>query len=78
MPTMISKGRELIRISPKDNKKLEYSTNGGVYWNTRFAGQSRVGMFIDLMDNGKELLATTSEGLFYSTNGGVFWNLRSR
>lgn len=78
MPTIISRGRELIRISPKDNKRLEYSTNGGVYWNTRFAGQSRLGTFYDLMDSGREILATTSEGLFYSTNNGQTWQLRSR
>lgn len=75
---MISRGRELIRISPKDNKRLEYSTNGGVFWTTRFAGQSRLGAFFDLMDAGHEMLATTSEGLFYSTNNGQTWVLRSR
>lgn len=78
MPTMINRGRELIRISPKDNKKLEYSTNGGVFWNTRFAGESRLGTFFDLMDAGKELLATTSNGLFYSATNGQTWQLRSR
>lgn len=78
MPTMINKGRELIRISPKDNTKLEYSINGGVFWNTRFPGQSRLGTFFDLMDAGREMLATTNEGLFYSTNNGQTWQLRSR
>lgn len=32
MSTMINKGKELIRISPKDAKKNEYSTNDGRSW----------------------------------------------
>lgn len=39
MSRMIDRGRELIRISPKDPNKLEYSTNGGRTWATRFVGQ---------------------------------------
>lgn len=38
MSQMINRGKELIRISPKDPNKLEYSTNGGRTWATRFAG----------------------------------------
>jgi len=29
MPMMINYGDEMIRICPKNNKKLEYSRNGG-------------------------------------------------
>lgn len=32
MPTMINYGGEMIRISPKDNKKIEYSKNKGLTW----------------------------------------------
>ena len=78
MPTMISLGGELIRISPKDNKRLEYSRNNGVSWNLRFAGNNICGAFSDLMDNGSELLATCEKGLFYSRNKGISWNLRKR
>lgn len=77
MPKMIHYGGELIRISPKDSKKLEYSKSNGLTWNLRCAGSS-CGKFIDLMDNGKELLATTEKGLYYSTNKGQIWNLRKR
>jgi len=56
---MINYGGELIRISPKDSKKLEYSKNNGLSWNQRYAGSSSYGKFIDLMDNGNELLVTT-------------------
>lgn len=73
---MIHKGKELIRICPKDSHKLEYSTNEGRTWNTRYSGSSS-GNFQDLTDNGKEILATTEKGLYYSTNDGRTWNKRS-
>ena len=78
MPQMISYGGELIRISPKDSKKLEFSKNNGLSWNARCGGSGNYGKFIDLMDNGKEILATTEKGLFYSTNKGLSWNVRKR
>ena len=78
MPQMINYGGELIRISPKDSKKLEYSKNNGLSWNVRCGGSGNYGKFIDLMDNGKEILATTEKGLFYSTNKGLSWNVRKR
>lgn len=73
MPIMINRGKELIRISPKDNKKLEFSTNQGRTWLNRYSGSSSTGSFMDLMDSGKEILATTDKGLFYSTNEGRTW-----
>ncbi len=78
MPQMINYGDELIRISPKDNRKLEYSRNDGVSWNHRFTSNNGIGRFLDLMDNGKELLATTDKGLFYSKSKGASWNARKR
>ena len=47
MPQMINYGGELIRISPKDSKKLEYSKNNGLSWNQRCAGSSSYGKFIE-------------------------------
>lgn len=73
MATMINLGEELLRINPKDSKKLEYSKNDGRAWINRFSGSSNQGEFQDLLDNGKELLATTSKGLFYSKNEGRSW-----
>ena len=35
MSQMINYGGELIRISPKDSKKLEYSKNKGLTWSIR-------------------------------------------
>lgn len=78
MPTMINRGKELIRICASNTAKLEYSTNGGRSWITRFCGNSTTGQFSDLMDNGKEILGTTNKGLFYSTNDGRSWILRKR
>ena len=75
---MINRGKELIRISPKDNKRIEYSTNQGRSWMLRYSGSSSTGAFSDLMDGGKEILGTTEKGLFYSTNDGRSWMFRSR
>lgn len=32
MPIMINHGKEMLCISPKNNKKIEYSTNQGHTW----------------------------------------------
>ena len=40
MPTMINYGGEMIRISPKDNKKIEYSKNKGLTWILRCTNSS--------------------------------------
>lgn len=74
---MINMGEELLRISPKDSRKLEYSKNDARSWINRFNGSSSQGEFQDLVDNGKEILATTSKGLFYSKNEGRSWVKRS-
>lgn len=76
MPQMINYGGEMIRIS-KDGKKLEYSRNGGATWNTRCSGNSLYGKFLDLVDNGSEILATTEKGLYCSRNKGATWVRRS-
>lgn len=76
MGQMINRGKEIIRISPKQANKIEYSTNDGRSWMTRYSGSS-CGDFSDLVDNGKEILGTTSKGLYYSTNDGRSWMKRS-
>jgi hypothetical protein len=73
---MINRGKELIRINPSNKQKIEYSTSDGRSWNARYSGSS-CGDFNDLTDNGKELLASTSKGLYYSTSDGRSWNKRS-
>lgn len=76
MGQMIQKGKELIRINPSNKQKIEYSTNDGRSWYSRYTGSS-CGDFNDLTDNGKEILASTSKGLYYSTNEGRSWYKRS-
>jgi hypothetical protein len=76
MSQMINTGGELIRINPNNNHKIEYSTTSGRSWHTRYSGSSS-GDFHDLTDNGKEILANTSKGLFYSTTNGRSWHKRA-
>ena len=76
MGQMIQRGKELIRINPTNKQKIEYSTNNGSSWHTRYSGSS-AGDFNDLNDNGREILGMTSKGLYYSTNEGSSWHRRS-
>ena len=73
---MLTVGKELIRISPKDARKIEYSDNGGRVWRIRYIGLSATGEFQDLKGSGKELRALTSKGVFYSQNAGRSWIFR--
>ena len=70
---MINRGKELIRIDPKNNKKLQCSPNDGRTWNSRCFQTYE---FHDLTENGNEILATTSRGLYVSKNEGKTWNTR--
>ena len=74
MAQMIQHGRELIRINTQKNY-IEYSTNDGRSWHTRYTG-THAGNFIDLLDYGSEIIACTSKGIFNSTNGGGNWHSR--
>ena len=73
---MIIRGKELIRINPKNSSRLEVSTSDGRTWSSRYTGSS-CGDFNDLTDNGKEILGNTSKGLFASRNDGRTWSKRS-
>lgn len=76
MSQMINRGKELIRICPTQSTKIEFSTNGGRVWITRYSG-TFAGDFLDLVDSGKEILAQTSKGLYYSNNEGRVWIKRN-
>lgn len=76
MGQMINRGKEMLRINPKKPSQIQYSINSGRSWNTRYSGSS-YGDFSDLTENGKEVLGTTSKGLYYSINDGRSWNKRS-
>ena len=72
MSQMILKGKEMIRINPTIKTKIEYSTNEGRSWISRY-NSSSCGDFTDLTDSGREILGMTSKGLYYSTNEGRSW-----
>ena len=74
MSLMIKRGNELIRINTQKNT-IEFSTRDGRNWNTRFSS-GLCGTFYDLTDNGREILATTSKGLYFSRDEGRNWNKR--
>lgn len=71
MAQLINYGREMLRINTQKNA-IEYSTNDGRSWISRYTGSS-VGTFQQLSTDGRNLLATTSKGLYYSTNEGRSW-----
>lgn len=75
MGLMITRGKELIRINPAKNS-VEYSNNNGCSWYLRFAATSSMGTLQDLADGGKDLLMTTSKGLYYSNTDGRNWYKR--
>ncbi len=76
MAQMIVRGKEMIRINPTKKTKIEYSNNQGRSW-IGCSLTSIYGEFLDLTDNGKEILGTTSKGLYYSTSEGRGWIKRS-
>ena len=78
MPIMINREKEMLRISPKDSKKIEYSTNQGRTWIVRYSGSSNTGAFSDLMDARKKMRGTINKWLYYSTNDGRTWICRKR
>lgn len=75
MPQMIMKDGELIRISPKNPRTIEFSANNGLVWGIRCA-TSIAGEFQDLVDAGHEIVAQTDRGIYYSTNSGRTWGKR--
>jgi hypothetical protein len=75
MALMILEEKQMMRISTTTKTKIEYSTNGGMIWMARSASASYVD-FQDLINNGKDILANTSKGLYYSTTDGMSWHNR--
>ena len=75
MPQLITYGNELIRINPAKNS-IEYSTNRGASWMTRYSGSS-CGTFRDLLPYDGIILACTDKGIYYTTNKGASWMCRN-
>ena len=75
MAQEINLGSELLRICPTDDNKIEYSTNNGRSWHTRYKGSS-AGDFYDLAVFGDEIFAVTSKGIYTSKSEGRSWYSR--
>lgn len=74
MPQLITNGNELIRINPANNH-IEYSTNRGITWMSRYSG-STCGVFRDLLPYNGKMIALTDKGVYYSSNKGISWMSR--
>ena len=72
---MVQTSNEIVRINPQKANQIDYSTNGGRTWITRYSGFS-CGEFIDLVHYNNELIAITTKGIYYSTNSGRTWMSR--
>ena len=72
---MVQVANEIVRINPQKANQIDYSTNGGRTWISRYTGTS-CGEFIDMVIYNNELIAITSKGVYYSTNSGRTWMSR--
>ena len=75
MAQEIDLGKELLRICPTENNKIEYSTTNGKSWYSRYKGSS-AGDFYDLAVFGDEIFAVTSKGIYTSKTDGCSWYSR--
>lgn len=69
---MVQVANEIVRINPQKANQIDYSTNGGCTWISRYTGTSS-GEFIDMVIYNNELIAITSKGVYYSTSSGRTW-----
>ena len=74
MAQIIQRGKEWIRINTIKNA-IENSKDGGRSWHIRFAS-SIAGCFVDLFDNGSEIISCTSKGIYVSKDEGHSWHSR--
>lgn len=78
MAQVIAFGNELIRINPSDHFQIQYSKSNGRIWSIRYKGtKTSPGQFLDLLNNGAEILAITTNGTYYTKSNGTTWTKRS-
>lgn len=65
----------MIRINPAKNR-IEYSTNRGISWMSRYSG-SNCGIFRDLCPYNGKIVAVNDKGVYYSSNKGISWMSRN-
>ena len=75
MSKVLDLGKELVRISPQNTFRLEYSTNGGKTWLLRCTAPL-TGGFESLVNAGSELIAITAKGTYSSKTQGRTWVLK--
>lgn len=78
MSTMVkmSKFGKYVRINPKNPKNIERSSNG-IGWSSCYTGgASKEGDFLSLLEDGDNILAQTTKGLYISRNCGGGWTKR--
>ena len=68
----VQTSNEIVRINPQKANHIDYSSNGGRTWISRYTGTS-CGDFIDMVIYNDELIAITSKGVYYSTSSGRTW-----
>ena len=76
MPIMINHGKEMLCISPKDNKKINIQPIKAAHGWFATMAHLILEFFYDLMGSGKEFLGTTNKKLFYSINDERTWVFR--
>ena len=72
---MVQTSNEIVGINPQKANQIDYSTNGGRTWMSRYSGSS-CGEVIDLVHYNNDLIAITTKGIYYSTNRGRTWMSR--
>ena len=65
----------MFRLNGEKNT-VEYSTTNGRSWHQKHKFSDSQGQVSDIMDNGNELLVTTTKALFYSTTKGQSFHKR--
>lgn len=75
MGLMVTLGNELVRYNPSNNH-IEYSTNRGATWYTRYSGYS-IGNVRSIIVYGNELILCSDKGVMYSSNKGATWYTRN-